>query len=282
MNNQQYTFLEVLECNMCGSNSSYHKKLGNRLNKSQGYSPKNKLGVSVSIQKCNNCGLIFSNPLPVPFDIQNHYGTPPDKYWIPEYFEYEPGYFKSQIEQAKKLLSFKNGMKSLDIGAGIGKAMISMAKAGFDVYGLEPSKCFYEKAISEMGIKKERLILGSIEESKYEKEYFDFITFGAVFEHLYSPSACLAKALSWLKPNGIIHLEVPSSNWLLAKLINMFYSISGTDYVTNLSPMHPPYHLYEFDLQSFVELSKKRIIQSSNIFMMLDQFIIFRKCFIQF
>ena len=32
----------------------------------------------------------------------------------------------------------------------------------------------------------------------------------------------------------------------------------GTNYVTNLSPMHVPYHLYEFDLKSF-ELNAKKL-----------------------
>jgi len=31
-------------------------------------------------------------------------------------------------------------MKSLDIGAGIGKQMIALSKSGFETYGLEPSK----------------------------------------------------------------------------------------------------------------------------------------------
>ena len=31
----------------------------------------------------------------------------------------------------------------------------------------------------------------------------------------------------------------------------------GTNYVTNLSPMHEPFHLFEFGLKSFEELSKR-------------------------
>jgi SAM-dependent methyltransferase len=106
-----------------------------------------------------------------------------------------------------------------------------------------------------MGIKQEKLLLGSIEELDYELESFDFITFGAVFEHLYEPSKCLTKALKWLKPNGIVHIEVPSSKWLLSKFINFYFNLIGTNYVTNLSPMHSPFHLYEFDLKSFIKLS---------------------------
>lgn len=254
---KKYSFKEISVCEMCGDQTANHKVLGQRLNKSQGYRPKTKTGISVSIIKCTNCGLIYSNPQPIPFDLQDHYGTPPEEYWKEEYFVWQPTYFSSQIEEAKKLLDFKSGMKALDIGAGLGKAMLSMQSKDFDVYGLEPSIPFYERAISKMGIDKDKLKLGAIEDLDYEPEFFDFITFGAVFEHLYEPSICLEKALSWLKPNGIIHIEVPSSKWLLPKFMNFYFNLIGTNYVTNLSPMHTPFHLHEFDLKSFNKLSEK-------------------------
>jgi predicted SAM-dependent methyltransferase len=89
------------------------------------------------------------------------------------------------------------------------------------------------------------------EDADFDSEVFDFITFGAVLEHLYNPGKAIEKALNWLKPGGIIHIEVPSSHWLTNKLINRIYKLKGTDYVANLSPMHEPYHLYEFGLKSF-------------------------------
>ncbi len=254
---KNYSFKEISVCEMCGDNTENHKVLGQRLNKSQGFKPRTRTGISVSIIKCTNCGLIYSNPQPIPFDLQDHYGTPPETYWKDEYFVWYPTYFSLQIEETKKLLGFSPEMKALDIGAGLGKAMLSMQSKGFDVYGLEPSIPFYERAISKMGIDKKKLKLGAIEDLEYDLEFFDFITFGAVFEHLYEPSKSLEKALSWLKPNGIIHIEVPSSKWLLAKFMNFYFKYTGTNYVTNLSPMHTPFHLHEFDLKSFNKLSER-------------------------
>ncbi len=254
---KRYIFKEIRYCEMCNDITQTHKILGQRLNKSQGFNPKNKRGISVSIIKCNNCGLIYSNPQPIPFDLQDHYGTPPEEYWKEEYFTWSPKYFKPQIEKAITHIGAQKEMKALDIGAGIGKAMLSMVSLGFDAYGLEPSIPFYERAISKMGIKADKLKLGSIEELEYDKETFDFITFGAVFEHLYEPSKCLEKALTWLKPNGVLHIEVPSADWLMPKIMNLYFRLRGTNYVTNLSPMHAPYHLHEFTLKSFTELSRK-------------------------
>ncbi|HMG83612.1 MAG TPA: class I SAM-dependent methyltransferase [Ferruginibacter sp.] len=254
---KKYSFEEIINCEMCGNATANHAILGQRLNQSQGLNPKNKSGISVSIKKCNNCELIYSSPLPVPENIQDHYGIPPEDYWRPAYFISNPVYFSSEIAIIKKLLPYKEGRKVLDIGAGIGHAMLALEREGFDVYGFEPSEPFYKKAIAVMNIKPERLKLGMIENMEYEENTFDVITIGAVFEHLYHPSACLKKALSWLKPGGLIYIEVPSSNYFISKLINFYYYIRGTNYVTNISPMHSPFHLYEFSPKSFSILEDK-------------------------
>jgi len=236
---------------MCGSGADQHKVIGQRLNQSQGFNPKAKTGISVSVVQCKNCGLIFSNPQPVPFDIQDHYGIPPEDYWKPEYFDIDKNYFDHQIETAKQLSDFRPGMKALDIGAGLGKCMISLGNAGYDVYGFEPSIPFHKKAIEKMMIPPEKLKLGMIEEIDYPENFFDLITFGAVLEHLYDPSAAIRKSLKWLKPGGLIHVEVPSSRYLIPRLFNFYFHMLGTNLVNNISPMHSPFHLYEFDIRSF-------------------------------
>ena len=39
-------------------------------------------------------------------------------------------------------MEIKPGMKALDVGAGIGKGILSLSHAGFDTYGFEPSTSF--------------------------------------------------------------------------------------------------------------------------------------------
>ncbi|NQY10488.1 MAG: class I SAM-dependent methyltransferase [Flavobacteriales bacterium] len=254
---KKYSFIDIVSCEMCGDSTEGHTILGQRMNKSQGFRPKSNIGISVSIVQCTNCHLIYSNPQPIPFDIQDHYGTPPEEYWQEEYFTWTEGYFAHEVKTVKSLLDFKQGMTALDIGAGLGKAMLSLQAAGFDTFGLEPSIPFHERAISKMNINPDKLKLGAVEDLDYDKNSFDFITFGAVFEHLYEPAKNLEKALKWLKPNGIIQIEVPSSKWLMPKIMNLYFKLVGTNYVTNLSPMHTPFHLHEFDIKSFEALSKK-------------------------
>jgi ubiquinone/menaquinone biosynthesis C-methylase UbiE len=265
----RYKFKHITQCNMCGTSADQHKILGQRLNHSQGKNPRKKIGITTRICKCTHCGLIYSNPQPIPVDIQDHYGVPPEDYWTEDYFKIDPGYYSSDIKKLKDLVEFKPGMRSLDIGAGIGTMMIALENHGFDSFGFEPSEPFFERAISKMGISKEKLKLGMIEEVDYPENHFDVIYFGAVLEHLYDPSAALTKALGWLKPGGIIQIQVPSSDWLIGKIINFYYRLRRMNYVGNLSPMHEPYHLHEFSLNTF-----KKHAETHNYQIALSQYYI--------
>jgi len=199
-----------------------------------------------------DCELIFSDPRPKPERLSDHYGIPPESYWTRKSaWEVSDAYFAREITEAKQLLDFRPGMKALDIGAGLGKAMTAMERAGFDVYGLEPSSPFREKALERMGIPSQRLQLAGVEDAEFPDESFDFITFGAVLEHVQTPGEAIERAMRWLKTGGVMQAEVPSSRWLVNKIANVFFALNGLNYVSNLSPMHTPYHLYEFGLESF-------------------------------
>ena len=85
-----------------------------------------------------------------------------------------------------------------------------------------------------------------------------FLKFFVFFYFFLSSSTILGdEASNWLNKDGIVHIEVPSSRNLIAKIINVYYRLIGTNYVTHLSPMHSPFHLYEFDLDSFKLMSKR-------------------------
>lgn len=247
-----YTFRDVTECDMCGSTA--FKQLGLRMNARQGLRPQAASGIAVSVKQCRNCGLIFADPQPRPQNISDHYGMPPEEYWQTEDLDPRPDYMSEEIATAKRLLGFKPGMAALDIGAGVGKAMVALNAAGFQTWGLEPSEPFYKRALRR--VSPDWLQMKAVEEADFPAESFDFITFGAVLEHLYSPRQALDRAIGWLKPGGIVHAEVPSADYLIARLFNRYFRLRGTRLVTHLSPMHPPFHLFEFTRKSFEQRYK--------------------------
>jgi len=245
----EYRFKAITKCPFC-DNTDFNI-LGKRLNHSQGLNPHKKTGITTTVVKCKRCGLIFPNPLPVPKNISDHYGVPPEQYWKPDYFNVNENHLNGFINWMNNVQPIDKGSKILDIGAGLGRSMIAFEKHGYDAYGVEPSEPFYHRAIEKLGVKKDKLKLSMIENCNYKENSFDVVVFSAVLEHLYAPAMVLEKAMSWLKPNGLMFIEVPSANWVTNKIYNFIYRIRGKDYVGNLSPMHQPYHLYEFSKKSF-------------------------------
>jgi 2-polyprenyl-3-methyl-5-hydroxy-6-metoxy-1,4-benzoquinol methylase len=270
----QYSFKNIEECNMCGTSIEKAKVLGRRMNRSQGVRPNKRIGISTTIMQCQLCSLIFANPLPIPASMSQHYETPPEEYWHQNYFEMNENYFKSQIKTFFELYKSRENLQALDIGAGVGKCMKALENSGFTAYGLEPSEPFYLRALEKMKVPPAMLKLSSVEAVDYSDNQFDFITFGAVLEHLYDPSAAIIKSLRWVKPDGLIHIEVPSSKWLTNKIYNLIYRFQGLDYVGNISPMHTPFHLYEFGLESFkIHGQKNKHEIAKYQFMVCDTFL---------
>ncbi len=243
-----YRFEPVVACVMCGSTGA--KTLGRRLNGHQGLRPRRAVGVATTVVQCRACGLIYANPRPVPETLAQHYDRPPEEYWQARYFEQEVDYFGYYADRFRRLWSGTGVPRALDVGAGLGKAMAALERRGFETFGIEPSAAFHSRATAN-GIDPDRLQLAEVEDAEYEPGSFDFVSFASVLEHLHDPAAALTRVLEWLAPNGLIFVEVPSARWLLARLLNRAHRTRGLDYVTNLSPMHPPYHLYEFTLDSF-------------------------------
>lgn len=238
---------------MCGAGADRFHVIGKRLNRHQGLRPGKKPGITTTIVRCTSCDLIFANPLPIPASIGDHYGTPPESYWQESYFRIDPRYFTEEINMFKTLFDVESvkGLTALDVGAGIGKGMVVMEREGFEAYGIEPSLPFYERAVQRMNINPGKLQNLTVEEADFAEGSFDFINFAAVLEHLYDPSAALLRSIKWLKPQGLLRIEVPSSKWLSASVLDRLYRLQGKDYTTHLSPMHPPFHLYEFTVESF-------------------------------
>ena len=129
--------------------------------------------------------------------------------------------------------------------------MASLDAEGFATFGLEPSSSFRDRAISHTGIAADRLALSRIEDADYPQGMFDLVTFGAVLEHLPDPSGAIVRALQWTRPGGLVHIEVPSADWLMARLVDLVYRIQRQDLTCHLSPLHIPFHLFEFTPRSF-------------------------------
>ncbi|MCX7073523.1 MAG: class I SAM-dependent methyltransferase [Methylococcales bacterium] len=158
---------------------------------------------------CKNCGLVFSDPFPI--DTAEYYQK---NYRILYKGTYNPKIkhiyraANVAIERYKRLDAHLAGKKKvLEIGSGGGEFSYLLTKKGFDVSAIEPNEGYGNYSKEQYGLNVQ---IGFAQNLEFAAETFDFITMSHVLEHVDNPTTMLEKLRTWLKPNGILALEVPN------------------------------------------------------------------------
>lgn len=158
------------------------------------------------IWKCENCGLVFTNPRPDFNSLKGKYGQEYFSYWI------RPDQQKRRIKLWERRLKLVKQIvptgKLLDVGCGEGLFISRAQRAGYEVYGIEISTFGTNYAKEKLGLKNVYNCL--LEEANFKKETFDIIIFWHVLEHLLYPNRTLEVAYSLLRPDGYVIIAVPN------------------------------------------------------------------------
>ncbi|HKZ46827.1 MAG TPA: class I SAM-dependent methyltransferase [Thermodesulfobacteriota bacterium] len=222
------TQLLHVSCNICGSSNEKLITIQN------GY----------RIVKCNCCGFVYVNPRPDNETLKRLYlKYLPEKILDPLLWD---AYMKDVFEKAAKILMrrFPKRGKVLDIGCGYGFFLKQMKAMGWQAYGVDVSETavLYAK---KHGI---RTTLGTLDNIKYDANYFDAVTLFYVLEHLPDPLNSIKEVKRILKPNGLLLLRVPHTTPIVRIL--KILGIKNNLY-------DPPFHLNDFSPQTVKALLKK-------------------------
>jgi 2-polyprenyl-3-methyl-5-hydroxy-6-metoxy-1,4-benzoquinol methylase len=119
---------------------------------------------------------------------------------------------KKHMMKYMKFLRKGSSLKMLDIGCGEGYYVRDAMEEGINAYGIDISTHALEKALSEV---KDRITFGSITEIPFGNEEFDVMTAFDVIEHIQpkDTSNMIEEIRRVLKPNGIIIITTPNSNF---------------------------------------------------------------------
>ena len=182
----------VPHCDLCGN-------LQTKLIDEKGY-----------IRQCRVCGLRFVNPRPSQEEISKIYNWSYENY--PGWKKIKP---ETQLMYERRfnfLESFIQTGKILDVGAGRGE-FLSRAKGTnrWQCFGSETSQYAVEFTKKVFDI---TLSLGQLEDSGYQENFFDAVTFWHVLEHLPYPSGAIKEARRILKNDGFLFIAVPNDSWL--------------------------------------------------------------------
>lgn len=163
------------------------------------------------IVKCLNCNLVYTNPQEDLKDLMEGYEKVVDN----EYLQTEKFRKILSKKHLDVILKFKTSGTMLDVGCFSGFFLELAKNAGWEGYGLEPSK-WAKKISQKKGIK---ILGGDIEKTKLKENFFDVITLWDVIEHISNPKVALKKIHTILKKDGIVAIGTPDIESLVAKIL---------------------------------------------------------------
>ncbi len=152
-----------------------------------------------SIEKCNECGLVRTNSLDTQQYVEYHRDAK-------EYTKDEELFRNIFLKRFQNISKYKKKGKVLDIGASTGTMLSIFQKAGWTVWGIEPSK----KAVSVARKRNIKMTHGFFENVKLPVNHFDVVLMNHTFEHVEDPLMVLKKIKKVLKNDGIVYIDVPN------------------------------------------------------------------------
>ncbi|MEI0557337.1 class I SAM-dependent methyltransferase [Brachyspira intermedia] len=169
----------------------------------------------VSYNKCLNCGLIYQYPVLSQEEINDIYSD--------NYFEYEVANqenFFGLMKLAMKDIGFDKieselpNKNVLDIGCATGMMLNYLKTKGYNAQGIEICSSSAEYARKNYGItvhEKPLLDVG------FESDYFSFIHFSHVIEHVPNPADTLKEIYRILAKGGYLAITTPNADGMFAK-----------------------------------------------------------------
>jgi SAM-dependent methyltransferase len=119
-------------------------------------------------------------------------------------------------------LSGTAGGRALDVGCGTGRVAVALARAGFDVTGVDPAEEVISEAgelAAESGLKIDYLVGEfSHTDSRFADESYDLVVCSEVLEHIAQWKAVLTNIRRVLKSGRSLVLTVPNDPAQFSKL----------------------------------------------------------------
>ncbi len=199
--------------------------------------------------RCNNCGLIFSNPI-LPFKkISKLYARSTFDYNIEsEFLKKTYSHYLESVLAGKR----KQEIKLLDIGCGNGFFLEKAKDMGIGhVQGVEPGKASLRNARADI---KKVIKVSNFHERLFPKESFDIICCFHTLDHVVDPNIFLKSAYGMLKKKGKIFFIVHNTNAFSVKLFG------------ENSPIFDIEHIFLFNPKSLKKLFYKNGLTDLKIF----------------
>ena len=256
-----------MNCISCSNKDNFKIKTYNTFDKHEKF----------SIYECRNCGLGFLYPLIDFKDIENDY-------YAKEYHAYQLLNSKKSFSRRIKNFIKNNSLeqylgyghmafwkkmlypffirisfyprkvvdgKFLSIGCGVGQQLVYNKALGWNVYGVDISTRAVEIA-QKRGLKN--IFNGTLEEVKFESNFFDVADMHHVFEHIGNPIETLTEVHRILKKDGEVIITLPNYSSFAKKIFGKYWG--GWDI---------PRHFYFYDKNTLSYLLERNGFKVSEV-----------------
>ena len=191
--------------------------------------------------KCSQCKIVYVNPVPNQIILNNIYSKTNyhDKYYTHTYNQYKLNFLQT-FTDISKFLNLDS--KFLDYGCGIGYFLKFLNENNVQAEGVE----FDLNTVKE-AIKNSKLNTMTVEEFNTNKNKYDLIYLGDVFEHLNEPIATIKKLIEKINTGGHLCIEGPlERNVSFANYCVLLNFFIKNKFMSSLNSSHPPLHLIFF------------------------------------
>lgn len=173
-------------------------------------SERDRHGDPLCTRICTGCGLIRNDPVPTPEEL--------DAFYSSAYRESYKGASAPRARQVwrnfdrtkRHMLAFSDvygrGGRWLDLGSGSGEFLFLARATGAEAEGIEPHDGYSAYSRDTLGLPVRQ---ATLETAGYAAQTFDLIRLSHVLEHMRDPLATLCRLRDWLRPGGVLYVEVP-------------------------------------------------------------------------
>lgn len=189
---------EMRACELCGG--ADHEVVGRR----------DRYGHALRTVLCRGCGLVFTNPMPTPAELDQYYRIYYRKHYQNAFQPTKKHVIKSTKGARNRCRDLRPllgpGTVAVDVGAGGGEFVHELQSQGVDAVGIEPNQGFATYARQRYGV---RILIAGWQDADIAPDSVDVITANHVLEHFHDPLAAMERFRSWLKVGGRLFVSVP-------------------------------------------------------------------------
>jgi 2-polyprenyl-3-methyl-5-hydroxy-6-metoxy-1,4-benzoquinol methylase len=189
------------------------------------------------IVRCLSCGLVRQNPQPPASILVKAYQEVADE----RYEQEASGRVETFSRALRDLSRHQPGGRLLDVGCHTGIFLEVAREAGWETYGVEPSRWSADRA----RLRGLNVAESTLAESNFPDGFFDAITMWDVVEHLSDPFKELQRAHRLLRPGGLLALSTMNVAAWFPRLLGRRW------------PWYMQMHLYYFTPQTLRQMLER-------------------------